>query len=315
MIETRRVRWDRWTIGLLAACVVACAGEPAPLAVRAGSTATLLYGSERYVSQNGNVVGYGSSALEEAGTFDDLRGQLVLTLTDPVLGDHELETRFVTRALVDPATEAGVANDATGNPFLEPLGLSQLIVVVNVPDDVPAGVYDVDVLRRRRIPPGPDTFEELTDVAPYPYTIEVLPGDPIAATASDLGAVTPAIPEHYPHPKLVVELPSPRPAAAQISIQYPAAKIDRPLAVFEEQNLGRDSVVAWSDSTPPGTVSISFADPDADVTQLALAFVLPDGPLDAAALPAAADFSVASETYYDADGNETPGSATLGPIR
>jgi hypothetical protein len=184
---------------------------------------------------------------------------------------------------------------------------------------VPPGSYDVNVRRRRRTDAGGS--ENLPAIV-YGQRLTVLP----ASVGGIAGAPTPA--EGYaglfgvdvseqltrlvPLPKVVLSLPASPPHAAHLVIAYPRAKIT-PRAVFEEQHLGRGSIVAWSDDPENGRLTLDFVDPGASVNALALAFE-PKAPLSSGRI-ALSEITVEASTLYDRDGAVRSGTVTPSAIR
>jgi hypothetical protein len=298
-----------------AAIVLGCGARPLPLSVQAGSSVGILLAGEVVA---GETAGYGGDLLAARGHYDDQRGQLVFVLRDPGTGaEHELATRIVTRAWPDPASEIGIANqiDAAFSGF----GIVQLLAILDVPGSVPPGSYDMSVRRRRRTDTGGS--ENLPAIV-YGQRLTVLPAN-IGGVA---GAQTPAsgytgtfgidvskqLASLVPLPKVVLSLPASLPHAAHLVIAYPRTKI-KPRAVFEEQHLGRGSIVAWSDDSANGRVTVDFVDPGASVKQLALAFE-PKAPLSAGRI-ALSEITVESSTLYDREGAVRSGAVTPTAIR
>jgi hypothetical protein len=298
-----------------AALALGCGARPLPLTAQAGASVGIAVAGEIAA---GELAGYGGDLFAASGRYDDQRGQLVFLLRDPASGvERELQTRIVTRVLPDPASEVGMANrvDSTSAGF----GISQLLAVVDIPASVPPGSYDVDVRRRRRTDAGGS--EDLPTIV-YGQRLTVLP----ANVGGAAGAPTPSsayagafdidvssqLARLVPLPKVVLSLPALPPYAAHLVIAYPAGKI-KPRAVFEEQHLGRGSIVTWTDDPVSGRVTVDFVDPAASVKALALVFE-PKAPLSAGRV-VLSEVTVASSTLYDYNGAVRSGTATPTAIR
>ncbi len=298
-----------------AALALGCGARPLPLSVQAGASVGIALAGE---AAAGEAAGYGGEILAARGRFDYQRGQLVFVLRDPGSGaERELVTRIVTRAMPDPASEIGIANQV--DAAYPGLGISQILAIVDVPASVPPGDYDVIARRRRRTDSGGS--EELAAIV-YGQRLTVLPASvggaagsptPSSAYAGAFGLdVSQQLTRLVPLPKAVLSLPDAAPHAARLVIAYPKAKI-APRAVFEEQHLGRGSIVAWRDDPESGRVTVDFVDPSASVKALALAFE-PKAPLSAGRI-ALAEIRVESSTLYDANGAVRSGSVTPFAIR
>jgi hypothetical protein len=264
------------------------------------------------------AAGYGGQLLAARGRHDDQRGELVFVLRDPASGvERELVTRVVTRAFPDPASEVGLRNQVS--PTTAAFGISQLLAIVDVPATVPPGAYDLSVRRRRRTDAGGS--EELP--APlYTQRFVVLPanvGGVVGAptpTTNEVGLFSTDVSEELadlvPWPKVVLALPASAPHAAHLVVAYPRTKIT-PRAVFEEQHLGRGSIVSWSDDPALGRVTIDLVDPAASVQSLAFVFE-PKAPLSAGRI-ALSEISLLSTILYDRNGAVRTGTVTPVAIR
>lgn len=297
-----------------AAALLGCGARPLPLTAQAGASVAIALAGELPA---GDGVGYGGELLAARGRFDDQRGQLVFVLKEPVSGaQRELQTRIVTRALPDPASEIGLANQA--DPVAA-FGIAQLLAIVDIPANVPPGTYDVIVRRLRRTDAG--GTEELPALI-YGQRLTVLPASvngvsgsptPSSAWAGSFSTdVSAQLANLVPHPKVVLTLPAPRPHAAHVVLTYPRTKV-RPRTVIEEQHLGRGSIVAWTDDAASGRVTIDFVDPSASVKALALVFE-PRSPLSAGRI-ALSEIGVASATFYDREGAVRTGTLIPTAIR
>jgi hypothetical protein len=301
-------------LAALAVAAAACSSRPVPLSVQAGASFALAVAGE-----SGPVVGFGGAWLAAAGRYDDQRGDLSFVLVAPNGAERALVTQFVTRVWPDPASDGGIANDVGGAVF-PGVGVAEAVAIVDVPAATPPGPYRIEIRRRRRI--SMSQWETLPGVD-YAQSIQVLPASvngvagaptPASGYAGSFGTdLTARLAALHPHPKIVLALPAnARPAAAHLVLAYPAAKV-RVRSVFEEQHLGRGSIVAWSDDTAAGRITIDLADPAASVAALAVAFELRD-PFGAGRA-AASDFQLLASALYDARGLPQSGVVSIGAIR
>jgi hypothetical protein len=308
-------------LGILALALAACGSQPVGLTAQAGSTFGLAITGE---VAEGDKLGFGAVY---AGTplYDDQRGELLFVLRTPGGGsEYPLQTRLVTRVFPDPASDAGLTGSLdSGWAF----GIAQPLALIDVPASVPPATYDIEVRRRRRTSPtGWETFPTGSG-SPFdqPRQITVLPASSNGVTGAptpfegmlgpstnpDTAAYAPTL---YPHPKLVVNLGAPPPAAARLRVDYPQAKM-QVQGVIEEQHYGRSSIIAYDDDPQSGELTIDFVDPTASVERLAIVFE-PIDPFGAGRVSAPSDFGLlAGSQLYDADGNAIATSVTFGPIR
>lgn len=313
---SQTIRLPRGLLLATLAAGAACSSQPLPLSAQAGSSVALAVAGE---ASYGTTLGYDGTLLAAAGRHDDQRGELLFVLRDPASGaEHPLETQLVTRTRPDPASDAGLASRIADELAL--YGIAQPLALLRIPAATPPGRYDVEIRRRRRLAGG--GFESLPG-PPYAQSLHVLPaqvngvvGAPTALLGF-AGAVELDVTRHLaalvPHPKLVLRLPaSPRPAAAQLVISYPAAKLEI-LGAFEEQHLGHGSVVGWRNDAAAGRVTLELVDPTFSVSALALAFELRDA--QGAGRAQLGDFALLSTRLYDAAGALQGGAVGLGPIR
>lgn len=284
-----------------------CASYTVPLAAHQGSTVGIPLGSEIFV---GNLAGYAMP-----GISDQQRGQLVFRLLDDqteLPTGYFLDLRAITRVYPDPASLAGVNNNPAPAGVGLAVGIGQVLAVLDVPDTAPTGDFLLEVTRER--PAGNELPAEETPSYRLPFTI--LPGleDPhpgqgfLNVSGTSFLPIGPVpFTTIYPNPKVVFDLPTPAPAAAHLVVSYPGSKIYAVLSVFEEQHLGRQSIVLFSDDTAQEQITIDLADPlESGVTQFSIAFQ----PKAGAALVDPTDFTVVEEFYYDADGLPMGGSST-----
>jgi len=292
--------------------LAACSGPVLPGAVQAGGTVALPLAGE---ATQGALAGYGSEVLAAAGGSDAVRGRLHFSLRDPASGiRHDLVTRLVTRAWPDPASEAALTGRVAEG--LEAVGLAQILALVDVPDTVPPGRYEVEVRRERT---GGSGAPESLPAPVYGLPLEVLPArvGPTTGAPTPLRAWVGAFSQDVareaaglvPLPKLVLSLPDPPPHAAEIVLRYPPERI-RPRTVLEEQHTGRASIVWLQDDPGAGRITLSLVDPTAGVRALALVFEA------AASVPLAPDdFEVVESRLYDAEGARRDGVVSALAIR
>jgi hypothetical protein len=313
----RRRRLSLRSVALAGLALCACGAQPVPLSVQAGGSVALAVMGERI---GDGTPGFGSGWLAASGRYDDQRGELVLSLRATGGGvEHPLVTQLVTRALPDPASDGGIANQGDTTGGLD-VGVGQVLALVDVPAATPSGTYDVVVRQRRRVSatqwetlPGVGWSQRLSVLPAVVNGIAGQPTPPTAYVGPFAANVRQRVAALYPHPKVMIELAdSPWPAAARIVVAYPTQKV-QVLAVFEEQHFGRSSMVAFRDDPGAGQVTIDFVDPRTSVGALALVFEL-RAPFSAGRA-APSDFRVVSSTLYDSQGavrSDTPG---IGVIR
>lgn len=292
---------------------VGCGSEPFPLAARAGSTIVVPVAGEMTVSTN--QVGYGGTLLQQAGIYDDQRGELVFKLTAGS-SEHTLVTRMVTRLAPDPATQTAIDN-LVDDPFSGLLGISQILALVDIPTSVPEGDYTMLISRCRRTTTGGACLPLAPANIYYsrPFTVLEGTGTPSPDTGF-VGVVSQdtstALRGLYPLPKVPIVFASSQPAAAHLVVNYPKTKVEVK-AVFEDQHQGRGSIISWTDDPVAGQVTIDFVDPDASVSSLAIAFDLLD-PFGAGRV-VTGDVSIASAQLYDANGASQSTTVNVGSVR
>jgi hypothetical protein len=289
--------------------LVGCTTRPIPMAAQAGSTFVLPLARDSWQF----ALGYESEVTRQVGRHDDQRGALLFVLIEPSTNrEHPLETRWVTRAWPDPASPAGIANALS-----QPIGFmtSQVLALIDIPVDTPPGDYALEVRRQRRTSPDgstpPDDLGGVFDLLVPPTdlgTFRVLPwpGEPTPSSGmfgslTDMDA-TEIMAELVPYPKLLLSFAlKPSPAAGRVVVAYPSDKVEI-LSAFENDSLGRGSVVRWSADPEAGVATLDFVDPDRAFYTLALAFRLIDpfgvGRADID------DFQIASARLYDEAGLE-----------
>lgn len=289
------------------------------------------------------TVGYSST---ELGWTDWQFGTLVFELDHAAAGcDRTVLPRWVTRAWPDPASLAGAFN-ALPTPTQELT--SQVLVALDIPANACPGTYSWSI--RNDVPGTPtndiegELFRHAPGHPPALNSFEVLnlpaptPNNRSNPFEGYLGSATYDIELGMlwliPHHKFAWDMvANPLPAAAEIVFEYPAAKIS-PLNVFEDNHLGRHSIVRWciagvnecaADTNPSdsiGELHVRFADPDTQVSRLAVAFKLMDdyapsppvhGPLWVDDVPPSptATVKVKSKRFYDGWGNETTAAVQL----
>jgi hypothetical protein len=292
---------------------VGCGSEPFPLAAQAGSTIAIPVVGEKTANTN-HPIGYGGTMLQQAGIYDDQRGELVFKLTGGGFV-HTLITRFVTRLAPDPATQVAIDN-AVDDPSAALLGLAQVLALVDIPMSVGEGDYTMTISRCRRTSSGGACLPLTPDVY-YSRPFTVLPGigtpTPMSGFVGGFSADTStAMMGLYPFPKVPITFIEPEPAAAHLVVNYPKTKVEVQ-SVFEDNHQGRGSIVAWADDPVAGQVTIDFVDPDASVGSLAIAFKLID-PFGAGRV-LNGDFSITSAQLYDADGVIQNSTLSVGFVR
>jgi hypothetical protein len=306
-----------WLIALLgiSGAAFGCYGQPIPRVARAGTTILLPAGSE----DPAIAIGFGSEVTRlhpldaEMGAlegYDDQRGEMEYFLTplDATTPEIPLRTRFVTRLAPDPASPAAIAGATPGFVALP----GQVVALVDIPADAPAGRYRVRVRVRRRVvseadPSRPEDWEVLYEAG------SGASGTATFDVSSDLASLVP-----LPKISVVVDadLVPPGPAAGRLVLRVPGDRIEV-AAVFEDLNGGRGGLVRWS-AQDPNRVEIEFAAPDRDILVLAAAFRHRNG-FDPA-LPDAhrvseEEFQLLEGLFYDADGSPIAESPFLGGIR
>jgi hypothetical protein len=305
----------RATIRLASALVAwipgGCAFEPIPLVARAGTTILLPVSSEW---PSGSYLGYESEVTRSFGYYDDQRGELVFVLReDPNEPgpEYPLVNRFVTRVYPDPASFVGMRDGTLDGDF------SQVLALLDVPADTPAGRYFIEVRRRRRANAERTAFEPLVAPGQGLARLEVLAAEIDPETGSFIESFTPAraiwgwrrsaeqgMLELYPWPKLVLRISAGwRVPAARIVLRYPPLRVGV-MAVVEDMHSSSGSIVRWSDSDPPGEITIDVVDPDRTAQNLGVVFAMADpfgaGPLEIS------DFVVVESRHYDDAGDLLP---------
>lgn len=298
-------------LGFMILLGAGCAAYTLPLAAHQGSSVAIPLGNEAWV---GPLTGY-----EIPGTPDEQRGMMVLRLLDettqlPLVPEETLTLRAITRAYPDPASDIGINNDPVPPGVTFALGIGQILAVADVPETAPTGNFLLEVTRKR---PSGSMFPLPDSETPsYRVPFTILPGveQPNDAFAffnltptvfAPLGAV--GFDSIYPHPKLVVTLPDPAPTAAHLVVEYPGTKVSEILTVFEEQHLGRQSVVLFTDDTVQDRVVIDLMDPlQSGVKEISLAFA----PVAGSGVIAPTEFTIVEEAYYDENGATMAGAAS-----
>ena len=288
-----------------------CAFEPVPLVARAGTTILLPVASEW---PSGSYLGYESEATRRFGLYDDQRGELVFVLReDPNQPgpEYPLVNRFVTRVYPDPASVIGMRNGTLDGD------LSQVLALLDIPVDTPPGRYVIEIRRRRRANAERTAFESLLTPGQNFPPLEILaaPVDPETGSlvehfTSDRGiwgwrrSAAQGMFELYPWPKLILRVSGgTRVPAARIVLRYPIDRI-AVIAVVEDMHASSGSIVRWSDSVPPGEVTIDLVDPERTVSNLGVVFRVFDpfgaGPAEVS------DFVVVESRHYDDAGDLLP---------
>lgn len=299
-----------------------CDTLPMPTAVVAGTTFTITL-EDRWFdlapSSDPNVptwsMGFRSKMSEVGYEYDVQRGQLYFVLCPiqmstpqppatpslipcfnggpasdpPPANNYALVTRHVTRAYVDPASNAGIYNDATW--ALAPGQIAQIIAMIDVPASVPAGTYRMEVRLRRQT--NTDPLNPLWEY--YPGKVGPMRELQVLPATSGLGfslnrylqegangwysisEIGGAVSNIIPNPTLVIQLPKDSqnkpPAAARLVLKWSGvAGVTAPLSAFEEAHLGRGQIVRWRNGSTTGPLEISLIDPDRKVERLGVAF-------------------------------------------
>jgi hypothetical protein len=311
----------RVLVGLvLSLAAAACTFRPVPLVAQAGTTIVVPVAGE---AMQGRWIGYESDTSRAAGIHDDQRGGIVFVLVDDALAptvEHELVTRFVTRAVPDPATFAALGN---GRDMMD---LAQVVAVVDVPATTPPGDYVLVLRRVRRVAATGTAEEELPSIVQSFPSLRVLPVDvdptsgeprtrftPVEAlfAGRPFGSAADELYKLFPFPKAVLELGTPGAAAVSVEVDFPPDKLSV-LSVVEEGHAGQGSIVRWSEPAT-GRLRIELVDPDAGVPALAIAFE----PLDpfGSGRPEVADFRVTRMRAYDRGGRALAIGAAVTEIR
>lgn len=303
----------------LALLCAACGAAPLPLVARAGTTVGIAVGGDLLEGQR---LAFGASAYAALGIPEDPRGRLVFELdTSAVTGSKlRLEPRVVTRVVPDPATGAAIDPDAHLLPLA---GAAQVLALVDLPADAPAGTFELRILRvdrDGRALPGPSYRQQL-EVLPNPGGVERFnpfrafhPAGSLDLEAEGLAAGL------YPWPKLVLPLvpaDGARVHAAHLVVAYPADRIESILRVYDDRRTDHGAIVQWRDDgggdPTLGRVSVDWAAPEPGAFQ-ALAVVFHPRESFAGSLTPA-DFQVVESAFYDAEGRPTLASVGAAQIR
>jgi hypothetical protein len=311
-------------------------GRPVSLAAQAGSTIGIPLGGELTDLVG---IGYGGALAAGSQQYDDQRGEVVIVLENATTGEkYELVTQVVVNAYPDPGSPAGIDNQV---PLVSgfPGGLSQAIALVDIPaaTDTPAGpppgTYTILAKRRIRLSGAePPVYGPLTPDPGYTtmgYEITILPGAgaPTPLMGGAFGSeydVSESMRSVIPYPRIVLRLPlasGVNPSAARLIVGYPHEKL-MVHTVFENQNLGRGSVVIWKPGPATGQITIDLVngDPDRSARSIAIAFELlnPFGSGSTGGRASTSDFTVVSVATYDTNGvlaSSTPSSVIMQAIR
>jgi hypothetical protein len=307
------------TIALTLALGAGCGGAPLPLAGRAGTTVGIAIGGDLL---EGSRLGFGASAYTDLGLPDDPRGRLVFELdTSAVTGSKVLlEPRVVTRVVPDPATGVALDPDAYFLPFA---GSAQVLALVDLPADAPAGTFDLRIRRvdrDGRALPGPSYRQQL-EVLPNPGRVESFnalrafhPGGSLDLVAEGLAAGL------YPWPKVVLPLVPAhgvRVHAAHLVVAYPADRVESILRVYGDRRTDHGAIVQWRDDPdadpPRGRVAVDWVAPRPGAFEALAVVFRPREPFAGPVTPA--DFQVVESAFYDAEGRPTFASVGAAQIR
>lgn len=309
----------RAAVGLALLCA-ACGAAPLPLAGRAGTTISIAVGSDLLEGQR---LGFGASDYAALGIPDDPRGRLVFELdTTAATGSKLLlEPRVVTRVVPDPATGVSLDPDAHMLPLV---GAAQVLALVDLPEDAPAGTFDLRILRvdrDGRALPGPS----------YRQRLEILPNPGLVASFNPLRGFYPGgsvdllagrqAAGLYPWPKVVLPLVPTAGAgpahAAHLVVTYPVDRVESILRVYDDRRTDHGATVQWRDDPgagpPHGRVAIDWVAPDPGPFQSLAVVFRPREPFAGPVAPA--EFEVVESAFYDAQGRPTPASVGAAQIR
>jgi hypothetical protein len=327
-------------LGAVAVTAIACGGNPVSFVAAPGDTIGIPVGSEEYED---GTLGYGGDILASATgngvpKYDDQRGSLLFVLQGPgsLTNQYSLLTRSVVNAYPDPGSPAGIQNNfgAVNDAF----GLSQALAIVDIPSGAnapPPGTYTVLVNRALRSSSGATTYTVPAAAPSYSsagYTLTIVSATGLSTPLSTIFSgssysTNSGIRQLYPFPRLILSLPSLPvsqlwPSAAHLVISCPTAKVSIK-TVFEDQHLGRRSIVSWSSAPDPNNssntlITIDFATSEsiASVKSIAIAFELKD-PFGVGRA-STSDFTVVAANFYDANGVialSGPNSITIASIR
>jgi hypothetical protein len=299
-------------LGLAVAAALACSGQPAPLAARAGTSIVLAVGGDLNL---GGSAAYGSTIYDDGGIYDDQRGKLRLQVdTSAVTGTPTLiDVRLATRLVADPATNLAINIDP--QVLIGVAGLSTVVALVDLPASLEPGTWPIRFVRER--PPGSTPVE-----FPFQHDLEVLPAagenfTPLLAFyqffgvhSIDAEADGTAL-DLYPWPRLVVDINSAL-GAAHLVLSYPNDRIEQILNVNDTLRVDQRGIIQMQDdpsATPTtGEVTIDIADPTGSMVSIGVVFKPKEpfvGPV------AGADFALVEQQVYDIDGNAVASSITF----
>jgi hypothetical protein len=298
---------------LLALVLAACtgSGRPIGLAAQRNSTIFIPVGSEipeHRLGYDGDISLPDFNRDHQRGKllFYLIRWEASTNPTNPWCGDgyddftegschrFQLTTRVVVRVLPDPASNAGILNNLDGNSLV-----GEALAAVDIPNDpaITPGAYGLFVRRHMHVLPGggsdpndpnvpketPALFGDLETPTKFGiFTIldgvgQPTPSDGLSPAGSS--SVFYQLQDLVPYPSVILNFAAPgfmdtrTPAAAEIELTYPKTKVQI-LSVFEWLNLGRKTLIRWSDDPVAGKVKIHFVDPDRSVYGLQVAFRL-----------------------------------------
>lgn len=309
MVDSSRAY--RWLLAAsLSALLAACNAQPAPLVARAGTTISLLVGSDLL---DGEQIGYGTPLFQSLGIPEDQRGllQIELGTTPPTL----LLPKVITRVRPDPATQFAIdpAGSTLGG-FGALMGMSQVVAIANIPGDTPAGTWPITL---RRVD---GAGQPLGTPLPYSHDITILastggaedfnPLNAFAQAGSSDAEITGDIASLYPWPKLGLGVDPAAAAALHLEMSYPASRIQGILGVYDELDPAQGSIIQWHDDGA-GTLSLDVVNPTERAFSLAVVFQPQAGEV----FDPETDFAVLASTAYDVDGNPISPTVSFGAIR
>lgn len=312
---------------LLAACTPTVT---VPSRVARGSTLILSLGYESVLGEAKMApwlpaplgqVGYGGVELSNLATpiWDDLRGWVVVELVDANDPNYvvEIPARYTSRVMLDPGTDAGVQNGFIAALNMNNRQTSEVVTLVDIPEDIRATTYNVQILNRRRnsvsvgLDCDPATEADCEETTRFAYfNRQVIVEESLGAPTPLDTSITNHLAKIYPHPKVTLALhlsgafaPT---YAARVVVSYPAAKIQQIVNVYADHAPRGDTTLVWSDNGA-GQITIDFVNPMAAAEKMAPFVSIAFKPVPetfGASRIVPADFAIVSGTYYKQDGSE-----------
>ncbi|MEX2204941.1 MAG: hypothetical protein WEF50_01800 [Myxococcota bacterium] len=224
---------------------------------------------------------------------------------------YYLRTRYVTRVMPHPGSNAGIAGLLDFSAYGNDWGLvGQDLAMLDVPSEVCPGAYKLS-LRTRPVGSFPSAPDEVGYAAGVDVVVLGAPGGtPNPSTANPFGSVDVPIDSDLadlvPNPEVPLNLSqmgwtSTYPAAAEIDVDYPEDRVEI-LSAYQGQHLGIHSLVSWRDDPGIGRVTITIVDPKRCTNDIRLVYKLRDGedPVDPLV-----DFTTSpgSQRLYDLNGS------------